>query len=75
MNNTRENKALRIDNPVAKRLYTLKEASHYLGRPVFSLRTLIWNGKLPYVQDGRKYYLDVQDLDAYIESQKTRILQ
>ena len=59
-----------IPNPVRKRLYNLKEAAEYLGRPVWGMRELIWAGKIPYIQDGRKYYLDVHDLDQYIERQK-----
>jgi hypothetical protein len=35
---------------------------------------LIWNGKLPYVQEGRKMYVDVRDLDLYIERAKTTML-
>jgi len=72
INNQSITKAHRIANPPSKRLYTLKEAALYLGRPIFSLRTLLWNGKLPYIQDGRKYYLDVRDMDAYIDQQKQR---
>ena len=63
-------KAQRIGNPLDKRLYDLKEAAHYLGRPIFSVRTLIWNGALPFVKDGRKQYVDIYDMDAYIEKNK-----
>jgi len=63
-------KAQRIPNPLHKRLYDLKEAAHYLGRPVFSVRTLIWNGALPVIKDGRKQYLDIYDMDKYIERNK-----
>ena len=63
-------KAQRITNPLTKRLYDLKEAAYYLGRPVFSVRTLIWNGALPCVKDGRKQYVDIYDMDAYIEKNK-----
>ena len=63
-------KAQGIANPLTKRLYDLKEAAYYLGRPVFSVRTLIWNGALPCVKDGRKQYVDIYDMDAYIEKNK-----
>ena len=63
-------KAQGIANPLNKRLYDLKEAAAYLGRPVFSVRTLIWKGALPCVKDGRKLYLDVFDMDRYIEQNK-----
>ena len=67
-------KAQGICNPLHKRLYDLKEAAHYLGRPVFSVRTLIWNGALPYIKDGRKQYLDVYDMNDYIEKSKERTI-
>ena len=67
-------KAQRIANPFNKRLFDLKEAAIYLGRPVFSVRTLIWNGALPVIRDGRKQYLDVYDMDAYIEKNKVTMI-
>ena len=67
-------KAQRIGNPLTKRLFDLKEAAIYLGRPIFSVRTLIWNGDLPRVKEGRKYYLDVYDMDDYIEKNKERVM-
>ncbi|HUV59422.1 MAG TPA: helix-turn-helix domain-containing protein [Desulfatiglandales bacterium] len=67
-------KAQGIYNPLTKRLFDLKEASVYLGRPVFSVRTLIWKGVLPCVKDGRKLYLDIHDMDAYIEINKERMV-
>ncbi len=57
-----------------KRLFTIKEAAVYLGRPVWGVRTLIWNGRIPVIQDGRKYFIDINDLDDYIERQKFRVL-
>jgi len=34
------------------------------------MRELIWKGRVPIIQDGRKIYVDVRDLDAYIEKTK-----
>ena len=59
---------------LVKRLYTLKDASLYLGRPVSSIRTLVWSGKLPVIQDGRKMYVDVNDLDLYINRSKVTMV-
>ena len=53
-----------------KRLYNLKDAAVYLGRTVWGIRELIWSGRIPVIQDGRKQYLDIYDLDKYIESNK-----
>lgn len=51
---------------LAKRLYTIKEAAEYLGRSTWSMRELVWAGKIPFVKDGRKFYFDIEDLDEYI---------
>jgi len=57
-----------------KRLYNLKEASVYLGRSTWGVRTLIWNGKIPVVRDGRKMFIDVFDLEKFVESNKSTYL-
>lgn len=67
--NTSPTKAQRIDNPMGKRLYKIKEASAYLGLPVWSIRTLIWNG-FPYLKIGHTQYLDIRDMDAFIDREK-----
>jgi len=55
-----------------KRLYTVPEGAFYLGRTVDGFREMLYAGKLPYIKDGRRVLLDVKDLDAYIERNKTR---
>ncbi len=76
----KQNQGDRKEQPIAyrldKRLYTLKEGAHYLGRPVWSVRELIWAGKLPIVRQdgGRKIYLDRLDLDRFIEKNKSTYL-
>ncbi len=67
-------KAQGITYPLTKRLYDLKEASIYLGRPDFSVRGLIWKGALPIVKDGRKLYVDLYDLNEYVERHKERMI-
>jgi len=65
-----------IYNPLSqrlnKRLYNLKEASVYLGRSVWALREMLWAGKIPYIKDGRRVLLDIQDMDLWIEKNKTQ---
>jgi excisionase family DNA binding protein len=66
--------AQRITNPVGalkKRLFTLKEAGEYLGRSLWAVREMVWAGKLPCVKDGRRVLLDVHDLNAWIEKNKS----
>lgn len=66
-------KAHGISNPLSKRLYTLKEAAEYLGRSEWSMRELIWAGRIPVVRDegGRKIFLDVEDLKEFINRNKS----
>ena len=63
-----------IEYPLHKRLFDLKEAAIYLARPVYSVRTLIWKGALPVLKDGRKLYLDIVDMDTYIERNKETMI-
>jgi excisionase family DNA binding protein len=55
-----------IANPLPKRLYTLPEAAQYLGRTLWSMRELVWAGKIPIIRDGKRIFVDINDLDLYI---------
>jgi excisionase family DNA binding protein len=63
----------RICNPVAKRLFTLKEAAEYLGRSEWSMRELIWAGQIPVVKSegARKIFIDILDLDEFVSRNKS----
>jgi hypothetical protein len=65
-------KGLEIHPHIKKRLYTVKEATEYLGRGVHGVRDLIYAGELPVIQRGHKgtQYLDVLDLDGWIDRNK-----
>ena len=62
-------KAQGIHSPPSKRLYTLKESAVYLGRSEWGMRDLVWSRLIPVVmkKGDRKIFIDVRDLDAYIE--------
>jgi excisionase family DNA binding protein len=65
-----------IVNPMpSPRLLPLKAAAEYLGLTVGAIRERIWAGQIPVVQfhGGRKQYIDVQDLEAFIQNNKTII--
>lgn len=64
-------KAQGITYPLPKRLFTLEEAGHYLGRTLWSMRELIWKGSIPVVRSGRRIFIDINDLDLYITKNKT----
>jgi len=73
LTNKATQKAQRIDNPLRKRLYTLKEAAEYLGRSEWGMRELIWARKIPVVKEtgGRKIFIDINDLENYIDKNKS----
>jgi excisionase family DNA binding protein len=53
-----------------KRLYTIIEAAEYLGHTVWGVRSLVWGKKLPVVQHGRKQFIDLEDMNRFIEKNK-----
>ena len=61
---------VRKGEEITKRLYTLKEAAIYLGRGLHGVRDMVWNGDLPYIQAKRKMFVDIRDLERYIERGK-----
>ncbi len=68
-------RAHRIGDPLVrlhKRLYSVKEAAQYLGRSEGALREMLWAGKLPYIKEGRRPLLDIKDMDAWAERNKTQ---
>ena len=75
-NNQVAMKEQRIDNPIqirpTKRLFSINEAAVYLGRTVCALREMLWAGKIPYVKDGKRILLDIKDMEAWIEKNKTQ---
>jgi len=57
-----------------KRLLTIKELVEHLGATEWFWRTQIWAGRLPFVQIGRKMFIDKEDIEAFITRHKTRHL-
>ena len=66
----------RMSNPMRPRLLSLKTAAEYLGLTVWALRERIWAGQIPVVRfpGGRKQYLDIQDLEKFIDNNKITIV-
>jgi hypothetical protein len=64
-----------IANPMGPRLLPLKKAADYIGLTVWALRERIWAGDIPVVKfpGGRKQFIDIRDIDAFIEKNKTVI--
>jgi len=57
-------------HPSTKRLLSIKKSAEYMGRGVYGVREMIWNGEVPIVRSGRKIFIDIQDLDSYIQKNK-----
>ncbi len=59
-------------NPQGPRLLPLKAAGELLGLSTWALRERIWAGQIPVVRfpGGRKLYIDVRDLDRFVEKNK-----
>jgi len=57
-----------------KRLYTIKELVDQFGATEWFWRSQIWGGRLPYVQVGRKMFIDREDIEVFITRHKTRHL-
>ncbi len=54
----------------ARRLYSIEDASVYLGRSVNGVREMMCQGKIPYIKDGKRVFLDIKDMDTWIERSK-----
>ena len=57
-------------NVPVKRLYTIKELVKEVGATNWFWRTQIWDGQLPYVQVGRKMFIDSNDVEKFIQQNK-----
>ena len=55
------------------RLLPLKKGAEYLGLTVWAMRERVWSGDIPVVRfpQGRKMYVDVRDLEVFIQQNKT----
>lgn len=54
------------------RLVSLLDAATYLGISYWTVRDLINRREIPAVRIGRRVMLDVDDLDGFIEANKSR---
>ena len=55
----------------AKRLYSIKDLVREIGATEWFWRTQIWDGELPYIQVGKKMFVDGMDIENFIERHKT----
>jgi hypothetical protein len=57
-------------NVPKKRLYSIKELPTEIGGTEWFWRSQIWDGQLPFVQVGRKMFIDFVDIEAFITKNK-----
>ena len=43
-----------------------------MGFSPWTVREIIWKGEIPYIKVGAKYFLDIADMDKWIENNKTK---
>jgi len=53
-----------------KRLYTIKELVKEIGATEWFWRSQIWDGRLPYIQVGRKMFVENKDIETFINDHK-----
>ena len=58
------------------RLLPLKEAAEHIGLTPWAMRERIWSEDIPFVRfpGGRKMYVDTDDIDKFIQENKTRTI-
>ena len=73
--NIKQKEAPGIPNHLSPRLLPLKQGAEYLGLTIWAMRERIWAGQIPVVKfpGGRKQYVDIRDLDKFIDDNKTVI--
>lgn len=54
----------------SKRLYSLQDASIYLGMCKNTIRKMLDEGKLPFIREGKRILVDIIDLNQWIDRSK-----
>ena len=57
-------------NVPMKRLLSIKELVAHIGATEWFWRTQIWDGNLPVVKVGKKQFVDREDIERFIASNK-----
>ena len=59
---------------LSTRLLTVEQAATYLGRTRNAVEHMVSCGKIPRVKSDRRVFLDVKDLDEWIQDNKERAI-
>jgi hypothetical protein len=55
-----------------KRLLSMRDMVKEFGGTTWLWRSLVWSRELPYVEIGRKHFLDRHDVEAFIQARKRK---
>ena len=58
-------------NVPRKRIYSITELVAEFGGTKWFWRSKIWAGELPFIQTGRKIFIESGDLDNFINARRT----
>ena len=61
------------DKQTQPRLLKTKQAAQYIGCSEWKLRTLVHDGRIPFIpldEEGKVWRLDIHDLDRFIETRR-----
>ncbi len=68
MPSTKRTNSPPIQQQIAPRLVTIKQAAAYCSCAVWAIRQAIWSRELPACMIGKRYLIDRADLDAFIDA-------
>jgi len=57
-------------NVPTKRLFSIRDLVREVGATAWFWRSQIWDGQLPYVQVGKKMFVDSKDIETFINNNK-----
>ncbi len=66
------NQGAPVNGEVRPRLLTVEQAAVYIGRTKYAIQHMIASCKLPTVRTDRRVFIDMRDLDSWIEGNKRR---
>lgn len=65
-----ERKDQALDAASQSRLLTIPQAAAYLNTTKWAIKSMIWSRELPIVPLGKRYMLDISDLDEVVTKRK-----
>jgi hypothetical protein len=60
-----------IGNEFKKRLYSITDMVSEIGATEWYWRSQVWNGNLPFIQVGRKMFIESRDIERFIQTHRT----